>query len=133
MIIYLDTNIIIYFVEHNPVWWPKVSARLAAASAAGDTFGISDLTRMEGLVGPIRSGDARLHADFVAFFARPDVGVFPLSAAVCDRAARVRALHNFRTPDALNLAAAIENGCGLFLTNDAKPARFPDVPVEVLT
>jgi hypothetical protein len=29
-------------------------------------------------------------------------------------------------------AAAVENGCGLFLTNDQRLAGFRDIPVEVL-
>jgi len=37
------------------------------------------------------------------------------------------------TPDALNLAAAIECGCSVFLTNDTRLSRFPDIAVEVLT
>jgi uncharacterized protein len=133
MIIYLDSNIVIYFVECNPAWIAKVSARLAAASAASDTFAISDLTRMECLVGPLRAGNATVYADYMAFFARADVQVMSLTATVCDRAARIRALHRFGALDSLHLATAVENGCGRFLTNDAQLARFPDVPVEVLT
>ncbi len=34
--------------------------------------------------------------------------------------------------DALQLAAAVEGGCGLFLTNDRRLSGFPDIPVEVL-
>jgi predicted nucleic acid-binding protein len=132
MIVYLDTNIVVYFVERPPVWWAKTSARLTAAQAAGDSFAISDLTRMECLVVPPRNGDATKVADFKAFFARPDVQVLSLSAAVCERAAHIRAAHRFRTADSLQLAVAAENKCGLFLTNDAKLARFPDVPVDVL-
>jgi hypothetical protein len=26
VIVYFDTNCIIYFVERNPTWWPKVVA-----------------------------------------------------------------------------------------------------------
>ncbi len=39
---------------------------------------------------------------------------------VVTRIARLRAVHPFKLPDALHLATAIEHGCGLFLTNDAK-------------
>jgi hypothetical protein len=46
MIVYLDTNIVIYAVEQNPVFGPKAQTRLATARLAGDTLMISDLTRM---------------------------------------------------------------------------------------
>ncbi len=34
--------------------------------------------------------------------------------------------------DALHLAAAIESGCDVFLTNDDQLANFPDITVEEL-
>jgi predicted nucleic acid-binding protein len=34
--------------------------------------------------------------------------------------------------DALHLAAAIESGCDVFLTNDNQLANFPDILIEVL-
>ena len=74
-----------------------------------------------------------LLGDFDSFFSNPGVKVYLLTAAVCDRAALIRAQHRFRTPDSLHLAAAGENGCDLFLTNDPKLSTFPDVNVEVLS
>jgi hypothetical protein len=47
VILYLDTNIVIYTVEHHPTFGPKVRNRLGLARAAGDTLMVSDLTRME--------------------------------------------------------------------------------------
>jgi len=35
-------------------------------------------------------------------------------------------------PDALNLAAAVELGCDIFLTHDARLARFTPLKVEAL-
>ena len=51
MTAYLDTNVVIYFVEQHPVWGPKVVARIAAIRASGNGFAVSDLTRMECQVG----------------------------------------------------------------------------------
>jgi predicted nucleic acid-binding protein len=51
---------------------------------------------------------------------------------VCERAARIRATHRFQSPDALHLAVAVENNCGLFLTNDIRLQHFPDLAVEIL-
>ena len=45
----------------------------------------------------------------------------------------LRAQFAFKTADALHLAAAIEAGCGLFLTADTKLARCTSIPVEVLS
>lgn len=46
---------------------------------------------------------------------------------------RLGSAMRFKLPDALHLAAAIEHGCGLFLTNDAKLANCTDITVEVLS
>jgi predicted nucleic acid-binding protein len=48
------------------------------------------------------------------------------------RAAKIRARYNFRTPDALHLAAAVEGACDLFITNDAQLTRFTGLVVEVV-
>lgn len=133
MMAYLDANCVIYFVEQNPTWFTRVAARLAALHAAGDSIAVSDLTRTECLVGPFLSGNAADLASFQAFFSDPGIQVLPLTAAVCERAARIRAAYRFGLPDALHLAAATEHGCGLFLTNDVQLARYTDSPVELLT
>jgi predicted nucleic acid-binding protein len=131
--VYLDTNSIIYLVENNPTWLPKVVARITALRAAGDELAVGDLARAECLVGPFKAGDTGLEARYRAFFGDPDVGVLGMTVAVCERAARLRAVYPFKLPDALHLATAIEHGCGVFLTNDAKLARCTDITVEVLT
>jgi predicted nucleic acid-binding protein len=58
--------------------------------------------------------------------------VLAISSAVCDRAARIRADHNYRVTDSLHLAVAIVGSCDRFLTNDARLAGFPDIAVEIL-
>jgi uncharacterized protein len=133
MTLYLDANIVIYLVEKHPIQRPKAVARLTAAQAAGDTLTISDLTRMECQVGPLKSGNAVLLAEFNAFFRLPTVTVLNLTPAVFDRAAHVRAVHGFNALDSLHLASAVEYSCGIFLTNDVQLARFPDIRVEILS
>jgi predicted nucleic acid-binding protein len=135
MIVCLDADCTIYFVEQNPVWGPKVTARLAALRAAGDEIAVSDLARTECLAKPLATGDVAVVADYQAFFTDPAVRVLPLTAAVCERAARIRAASGFqlKVPDCLHLAAAVEHGCGLFLTHDARLAQCKDITVEILT
>jgi predicted nucleic acid-binding protein len=133
MRVYLDTNCVIYFIEQNAAWFGKITARLAALHAAGDTIAVSDLTRTECLVGPYLSGNAADLASYQAFFSDPSILVLPLTASVCEGAARLRAKYRFSLPDALHLSATIDHGCGLFLTNDSKLARCVEIPVEVLT
>jgi predicted nucleic acid-binding protein len=110
----------------------RAVTRLAALAAAGDTVAVSDLSRLECRVRPMRLADAAKLADFDTFFARPDVHLVPLTTAVYDRATAIRATHNYKLADSLHLAAAVESGCNVFLTNDVRLAAFPDITVEVL-
>jgi predicted nucleic acid-binding protein len=55
-----------------------------------------------------------------------------MPSSVYDRATLIRARHNFKLGDSLHLAAAVESGSGVFLTNDVRLGRFPDLAVEVL-
>jgi predicted nucleic acid-binding protein len=56
----------------------------------------------------------------------------PLTTTVYDRATVIRAMYGIKTLDAIHLAAAVEGGCNLFLTNDARLSSFHDLTVEVL-
>jgi predicted nucleic acid-binding protein len=132
MLVYLDTVICIYAVEGAPSFQTRERARLATMRAAGDQPAISDLTWPECRVKPIRLGDAVALADMEAFLTASDVVRVPMPKAAYERACRIRAVHNYKLADALHLAAAVESGCGLFLTNDHRVSSFPDLPVEVL-
>jgi predicted nucleic acid-binding protein len=130
--VYLDTNCVIYFVERNPTWLPKVIARFARFRAGNDQLAVGDLTIAECLVGPFMTGNTTVEASYRTFLTDPDVQVLPISVAICERAARIRATYKFELVDSLRLATAAENGCGLFLTNDAQLARCSGISVEVL-
>ena len=66
------------------------------------------------------------------FLEASDVTRVPMPLAVYERACRIRAIHNFKLADAMHLAAAIEGGCGLLLTNDYRLGTFRDITVEIL-
>ena len=134
MIVCLDANCVIYLIEADATWGPKITMRVADLRAAGHEIAISDLSRTEYLAAPLAAGDAAIVADYQTFFASPAIRVLPLTAVVCERAAQIRAASRFRlnTPDCLHLAAAIEHGCGSFLTNDRQLTLCTDILVEIL-
>ena len=98
MLIYCDSVILIYWLDQVGPWQQRAEARMQALLAAGDHVAISDLTRLECRVGPLKRKDTAILAVFDAFFARPEVQLLPLTAAVFDRAAQLRADLNFKTP-----------------------------------
>jgi uncharacterized protein len=132
MLVYLDTVICIYAVEGAPSFQTRARTRLETLRTVGDLAVISDLTWLEARVKPIRLRDTTALADMEAFLTASDVVRVPLPLAVYERACEIRAGLNFKLADALHLAAAVESGCGLFLTNDHRLSGFADIPVEVL-
>jgi predicted nucleic acid-binding protein len=94
--VFLDSSPVIYFVERTPRWGAKVAARIAALRGAGAQLVVSDLVRMETAIGPLKANDPTRLADFATFFAAPHVTVLPITATVCDRAARIRAQYGFK-------------------------------------
>jgi predicted nucleic acid-binding protein len=132
MVHYVDTSILIYYYDFSGPFQIRSRQWMTSLLLAGDTLAVSDLVRMEYLVGPLRSGDLMKVKVFDAFFTAPTVQKTPLTFAVFDRAASIRANHGFKTPDSIHLAAAIESGCDRFLTHDARLARFNGINVEIL-
>ena len=132
MIVFLDTNVVIYAVELHAAFGLKAQSRIALALAAGDTLMASDLVRMECLVGPLKLAKPALEKAFRNFLAPSNVQVVGITAAVCDRAASIRATFNFKSLDALQLAAALEHGANVFLTSDARLNSYTGLTVEVL-
>ena len=114
MRIYLDTCVVIYWLEGEPALADAVSARMG--EAAGAEFCISDLVRLECRVGPLRSGDTGLLKAMESLLSR--LTNLPLETAVFDIAADLRVRHNLKTPDAIHAAAAIHHRCSELWTND---------------
>ena len=132
MLVYSDSVILMYFFDHTGPFNFRATARLASLAAAKDRLAISHLVRLEYRIKPLKAGDTVKLTLFDAFCVRPDVRLVPITTAVFDRATVIRATHNFKLGDSLHLAAAVGAGCDRFLTNDARLAAFPDIPVEVL-
>jgi len=131
--VFLDTSPVIYLIEQPTLWGQKSMARISTLLSGGEQLAVSDLVRMECQVGPLKRNDQLMLAKFAVFFASPDVQVLSITGAACDRAAIIRAQYGFKPLDALHLATAVENGCSLFLTNDNRLSKFPDIPSDVLT
>jgi predicted nucleic acid-binding protein len=132
VLIYCDSVVLMYFFDHVGPFNVRATHRLAGIAAAGDRLAVSDLVRLEYRVKPLMTGDATKLALFDAFCSHSDVQIVPITTAVFERATAIRAAHRFKLADSLHLAAAVENRCARFLTNDMRLAAFTDLPVDVL-
>ena len=126
---YLDSAPIIYDIEDTPPFAAAVDVKL---SVAGLTLITSEMARLECRVKPLRDGNSILLQDFDDYFTNTIAEIVPLTRDVVDRATEIRAQFNFKTPDALHLAAAIIANCDVFLTNDHRLSRFTGITIEVI-
>lgn len=115
----LDTVVFIYYMEENPRYLPAIEPLFDAISRQEIQAVTSELTLMELLVGPYRRHDDALAGRYEAFLTRSrGLRMRGLDRPVIRSAALIRARTRMKTPDALQLAAAREEGCGSLVTND---------------
>ena len=132
--IYLDACSIIYLVEAASPFHSVIVERLSRIRAEPASRLItSRLSLLECRVNPLKRNDKQLLAAYDRFFAAERMLVIEISAEVVARAATLRALYGFKTPDAIHLASAIEAQVDLFLTGDSSLVKCPDLNVELLT
>ncbi len=120
---YLDSCIVIYLIQGPDEFQQRVSARLSSGGAEPPDVCVSDLTRLECRVLPMRRSDTGLLAAYDRFFALARTHCLPMPREVYDLATELRATHRIETADALHLAAAIVGKCDEFWTNDRRLAK----------
>lgn len=96
MLIYLDSAILIYYLDGVGSFQARAAHRLAALRAAGDQVAVSDLTRLECRVKPIQLGDTLRLSKFDGFFRLSRVRMTPLTTTVYDRATVIRTTHGIK-------------------------------------
>jgi predicted nucleic acid-binding protein len=132
MLIYFDSAVLIYYLDSSGSHQLQAATRLAQLRAVRDEVVISDLVRLECRVHPLRRNDLAILGGFDSFFQLSTLRRAPLNAAVFDRATEIRAQYSLATVDSIHLAAAIESGCHIFLTNDKRLNRFQGIEIEML-
>jgi predicted nucleic acid-binding protein len=109
------------------------NTHLVQQLSAPNTFlVISDLSRLECRIKPIRDGNQLLLGGYAQFFREAISQIASLSTEVIDLATEIRANFGFTTPDAIHLAAAMVTKCDEFLTNDQRLQRFDEMRVVVI-
>jgi predicted nucleic acid-binding protein len=129
----VDTAPLIYFIEENPIYLARVRPFFKAMDRGDFSVVTSIVTLLEVLVHPFRHGDAELAQQYRDILLNAEgLTTILLSRDIAEKAARLRAAHSIRTPDAIQLAAAIHQGASFFLTNDACLPSLPGLKVLVL-
>ncbi len=128
----LDTTPLIYFIEENPVYLGTIEPFFEAVDRGEFSVVTSVVTLLEVLVHPFRRGDIQLAHQYRDILLNTDgLTTVSVSHAIAEEAARLRAAHNIRTPDAIQMATALCEGALFFLTNDARLPSLPRLVDEI--
>ena len=125
----LDTVVFIYFIEEHPRFLPLVSAIFSDVDRGKCEAVTSALTLLETLVVPYRAGNLSLANQYEALLTRSRLHLIDLDRRQLRAAAQLRAVHAVRTPDALQLAAAVSAGATAFVTNDRALPTIPGLRI----
>jgi len=132
-LVYADAQIVIYTTDRHPVYAPMCEALWQTAQSGAVTVISSELTLLETLVIPLRSGDATRAAHREHLWSRPNTRLMPITMDILREAARLRAtIPALKTPDAIHAATALLHGSALFVTNDIGFRRVPGLAVAIL-
>lgn len=126
--LYLNTSVFIYFIEEHPRYF-EVCDQLFNNLEEGKTEAVtSTLTLTEILVLPYKQQNEELVLKFYSLFTTyPHLTWQPVSLPVADLAAKLRADHNLKTPDAIHAASALSSGASCIICNDQVFGRVNDI------
>lgn len=129
----LDTNIFIYQLDAHPKYCPLTDAIFAWLDRPNHSAVTSTITMTEILVYPYaQASDQEADEIYALLSTYPNLQWIPPSLEIADCAARIRADHGLRTPDALQAATAIVSGATALVTNDLAFTRVPNVETLLL-
>ena len=115
----LDTSVFIYQLEANPRYVILTGHIFSWVERPDHAAITSTITMSELLVQPYREANEQRVNEFYSLLSTyPNLNWIAPDLAVADIAARIRANHRLRTPDALQAACAVQAKATGLITND---------------
>jgi predicted nucleic acid-binding protein len=123
----LDTSPFIYYIEGKPGYVEVLRLFFQMVDKGQISVVTSIVTLLETLVHPFRNGNTELARQYrEILFHTGGLTTIQFSQDIAEEAARLRAYYpSIRTPDAIQMATAINANASFFLTNDV---RLPSLP-----
>ncbi len=129
-IIFLDTAPFIYFFEQHPDYFPALESLFAQLYEMGAQAITSIITYIELTTHPARLGKLQLVRKYRDYLSNSEnISLFPLDMTIADHVVQLRAQHQFKTPDAIQLGTAVACGADYIITNDIAWQRFEEIKV----
>lgn len=128
-----DTAPIIYFVEANPAYDAIVTSLFSKVESGTITGITSIISLCEVIVLPFRNRHNELQEQYRKILLESSHFYMQnINPTIAETAAQLRANYDLRTPDTLQVATALENGCDAFLCNDKNLKRVKQLRVLIL-
>ena len=130
----LDSAPLIYFVERHSAFHARIRPFFQALQRGDFEVVASAIAVTEVLVHPLKHDNIALADEFRKIFMDTNnFQTISITPEIAETAARVRATHGIRTPDALHIATAIHCKADFFLTNDERLAVLSPPTVMTLS
>ena len=132
-IVAIDTNSFIYLMENNPKYFEEIK-NMFRLIEAGVVFSVTSILMItEVLTKTLKDENYMLVNRYKAFInAFPNLRLREVDYKVSVRAAKLRAKYGLKTPDAIFVATAFEEGAQAFITNDIKLNRVEGIKMIIL-
>ena len=129
----LDTQVFIYHFQENPTYLPMTQFIFESIEHGETRASTSVIALMELLVKPLREGNMNAVEEYrFVLQTFPNLELRIIDANVSEKAAELRATYNFRSPDAIQLASALDAYGEAFLTNEERLKRIKGIQVVIL-
>lgn len=126
--VYLDTGVFIYFIEEYPRYYDFCESIFKNIEEGSIEASTSTLTLLEVLVQPYRLNRDDLVIKFYSLLTTyPHLTWIELTLGISDLAAKLRAEHNLKTPDAIQMASALSVSATGFICNDKAFQKIKDI------
>jgi predicted nucleic acid-binding protein len=129
----LDTAPFIYFIEENPTYINIVEPLFREVSKGNLRAFTSHITLIEVLIKPLEEHNDDLIKRYSEILNESDnLFLADVDKEIAMEAAKLRATHKLKIPDAIQLATGLMNGADAFITNDVSFKRVGQIEVIVL-
>lgn len=132
-VVFFDTAPFIYYFEDHPAYGQKVDYLIELIYRRDCSFVTSFITYLELITKPKQLKREDLVAKYRDFFTNSEsLSLYPFNLMVSEKAADIRVLYGFKTPDAIQIATALICGVDLIITNDTEWKKIHEIRVLTL-
>ncbi len=132
-IIGVDTSPFIYFLEKKEAYLDFLQAFFTSCSKGDFEIVTSSITLTEILVNPYKNKKEDIADTYMEILDNSKgLSIVNIDVSISKLAAKLRSDYSIRTPDALQISAAINSDADYFLTNDKKLKKVNAIKVLIL-